>query len=142
MKTIIVAILAALLLMPTADLWGGTTSANLSIVVTSSGGCGGAANVLGLGLVGPSSTFFSNTSNPSATTEFLNGQSIGSPPAGQGSAELPEQGSVDPAFLTTTLSQVRADHPTLLAPLVSGVTDVRVYRVFVAQAISGIHLVR
>ena len=42
-------------------------------LVSISGNASG-ANVLGVGLVGPSSSFFGNTSSPSATTEFLIGQ--------------------------------------------------------------------
>jgi hypothetical protein len=99
-------------------------------------GNGGTGKVLGLGLLGPSATFFSNTSSPGATTEFLNGQTT----AGGGSSELPEQGCCDATFLTATLNQLRTEQPTLLAPLPSGVTDARFYRVFVDAANIGIHL--
>src|SRR5262249_52682907 len=104
-------------------------------------GNGGTAKVLGLGLVGPSSAFFSNTSSPAATTQFLNGQTAANPPPGTGSSELPEAPSnPDTTFLTATLNQLRTEQPTLLAPLPSGVTDVRFYRVSVASASTGIHL--
>ncbi len=96
--------------------------------------------MLGLGLVGPSATFFSNTSSPAATTEFLNGQTTANPPPLVATSELPEQGTADASFLTATLNQIRTEQPTLLAPLPSGVTDVRFYRVFVDGAITGIHL--
>jgi hypothetical protein len=95
-------------------------------------GNGGTAQVLGLGLVGLSAQFFTNTSSPAATTEFLNGAVNGS--------ELPEQGCCDTTFLTKTLNQLRTEEPTLLAPLPSGVTDARFYRVFVDAANIGIHL--
>jgi hypothetical protein len=103
-------------------------------------GNGGTARVLGLGLVGPSAPFFSNTSSPASTIEFLNGQSTGSPPPGQGSVELPEIGAADPSFLTTTLNQLRTEQPALLAPLPGSVTDARFYHVFVDTAPTGIHL--
>ena len=120
---------------------GGTAAlANLSvwgpINIT---GNGSGAQVLGLGLVGKATSFFNDGSRPSTTTEFLNGQTTSDPPRGSGSAELPEQGTADPTFLTATLNSLRTQQPTLLAPLAS-VTDVRLYRVFVDSAVTGIHL--
>jgi hypothetical protein len=103
-------------------------------------GNGGTAQVLGLGLVGPSATFFTNSSSPAATTEFLNGQKTANPPPLVATSELPEQGTADASFLTATLNPVRTEPPTLLAPLPSGVTDVRFYRVFVDDAVTGIRL--
>jgi hypothetical protein len=103
-------------------------------------GNGGTAQVLGLGLVGPSTQFFTNSSSPAATIEFLNGQTTASPPPGVATSELPEQGTINTSFLTATLNQVRTVQPTLLAPLPSGVTDARFYRVFVDDAITGVHL--
>jgi hypothetical protein len=103
-------------------------------------GNGSTARVLGLGLVGPSTTFFSNTSSPAATTEFLNGLTRAGQPPGVGAGELAEQGCCDTRFLTTTLSQLRTEQPTLLQPLASGVTDARFYRVSVGTALTGIHL--
>jgi hypothetical protein len=110
---------------------------NGDIVIT---GNGMNARVLGLGLVGPSPTFFTNASNPAAATEFLNSQTTANPPPGAATSELPEQGTADPAFLTATLNQIRTEQPSLLAPLASGVTDARFYRVFVDSAAAGIHL--
>jgi hypothetical protein len=54
--------------------------------------------------------------------------------------KLPEIGAADPSFLTAALNQIRTEQPTLLAPLPSGVTDARFYRVFVGTALTGIHL--
>jgi hypothetical protein len=102
-------------------------------------GNGGTGRVLGAGLVGPSTTFFNNTSSPATTTEFLNGQADPTPGSG-GNSVLPEQGCCDPAFLSAALNQLRTEQPTLLAPLASGVTDARFYRVFVEYFASGIHL--
>jgi hypothetical protein len=104
-------------------------------------GNGGTARVLGLGLVGPSATFFSNTSSPAAAVEFLNSLTTASLQNGAGAAQLPEQGTADASFLTPTLNQIRTEQPTLLAPLPSGVTDARFYRVFVDYANIGVHLV-
>jgi hypothetical protein len=101
-------------------------------------GNSGTARVLGAGLVGPSTTFFSNTSSPAAATEFPNSQADPTPGSG-GSSELPEQGCCDATFLNATINQVRTEPPTLLAPLASGVTDARLYRVSVDRFITGIH---
>jgi hypothetical protein len=38
------------------------------------------------------------------------------------------------------LNQIRTEQPTLLAPLPSGVTDVRFHRILVESAITGVHL--
>ena len=116
----------------TAALFNLNMNGNVSI-----SGSGSSARVLGLGLVGPSTTFFSHTL---ATTEFLNGETTANPPSGSATSELPEQGTANASFLTTTLNQFRTEKPTLLAPLASGVTDVRFYRVFASNAITGIHL--
>ena len=59
----------------TAALLNLNTNGNIDIT-----GNGSNARVLGLGLVGPSATFFSNTSSPAATTAFLNGQTTANPP--------------------------------------------------------------
>jgi hypothetical protein len=103
-------------------------------------GNGGTAQVLGLGLVGPSAQFFTNGSSPAATTEFLNGRTTADAPTGVATSLLSEQEPVGAAFLTTMLDQARKQQPTLLSPLPSGVTDPRLYRVFVKVAIVGIHL--
>ena len=97
------------------------------------------AKVLALGLVGPSSTFFANISSPAASAELLNVQADPRPGIG-GNSELSEQGCCDAPFLTATLNQLRTGQPTLLAPLPSGVTDARFYRVYVDDFITGIHL--
>jgi hypothetical protein len=118
---------------------------NGNIDITGNGGNihftrnGGTARVLGLGLVGPSAIFFSNTSSPAAVSGLLNSQENPTPGQG-GNAELPEQRCCDATFLTTTLNQLRTMQPTLLAPLPSGVTDARFYRVFVGFANIGVHL--
>jgi hypothetical protein len=103
-------------------------------------GNGSGAQVLALGLVDSLPSFFNNSASPAATTEFLNGQTTANPPSGAASSELPEQGTANPTFLTATLNQLRTAQPTLLAPLPSGVTDVRFYRIFVDSAIYGIHV--
>jgi hypothetical protein len=106
---------------------------NGQINITGNGGIG---RVLGLGLVGPG-TFFKNTSGPAATAGFLNGINNTDK---NNYVKLSEQGCCDETFLTAALNQIRTKQPTLLAPLPSGVTDARFYRVFVDTALTGIHL--
>ncbi len=111
-------------------------TANGDIEIT---GSGTGANVLGLGLAGPSDAFFTNSSSPAATTEFLNGQTT-DVSSGAAGAEIHEQGCCDTTLLNTTINYLRTEQPTLPTPLPNGVTDVRFYRVFVDTALTGIHL--
>jgi hypothetical protein len=119
----------------TAALLNLNTNGNVDIT-----GNGGTGKVLGLGLAGPSATFFSNTSSPAANTEFLNGLTTANAPPGVAAVQLPEQGCCDTTFLTATLDQLRTEQPTLLAALPGGVTDARFYRVLTGSALIGIHL--
>ena len=112
---------------------------NMSCNVDISGN-GSAAKVAAIGLVSAERYFFTNEANPAAEIELLNGRMSASPPAGSGTSETPEQGVLDASFLTSALEQIRVERPTLLLSLPTGVTDVRVYRVFVDSAINGIHL--
>jgi hypothetical protein len=118
----------------TAALVNLATTANIDAT-----GNGGTTRVLGLGLVGPSTTFFSNHSSSPAATAFLHGHQNPNPGI-TSPTELPEIGAADPSFLTAALNQLRTEQPTLLAPLPSAVTDARFYRVFVGTARTGIHL--
>jgi hypothetical protein len=111
---------------------------NAAINIT--GASGTNAKVLGLGLVGQSSAFFSDIARPSATTGFLVSQTTANHPPGVATAKLPQQGTADVSLLSATLNQIRTGLPTLLAPVASGVTDARFYRVFVDHANTGIHL--
>ena len=60
----------------TAALVNLHTTSNIDIT-----GNGGTARVLGLGLVGPSAQFFSNTSSPASTIGFMNGENPPEPGA-------------------------------------------------------------
>jgi hypothetical protein len=93
-----------------------------------------------VGLYAVDNGFFVNNSSPAATTEFLNGQTLYNHPSYTAASELFEPVPADASFLNATLDQLRTEQPTLLAPLPSGVTDVRFYRVLVDAAITGVHL--
>jgi Pectate lyase superfamily protein len=120
----------------TAALINSHLSGNVAITGSDSG-----ASVLGLGLVGPGS-FFSNASSPAATTGFLNGQSNLNPPWGERASELPDQGNANPTFLTNSLNQIRTTPPTVPGnpTIPAGVTDLRIYRVFVNDAVTGVQI--
>jgi hypothetical protein len=108
------------------------------IHVTAQNGPGNTTDWVGLYAVDDG--FFVNNSSPAATTEFLNGQTLYNHPSYTAASELFEPVPADASFLSATLDQIRAEQPTLLAPLPSGVTDVRFYRVLVDAAITGVHL--
>jgi hypothetical protein len=111
-------------------------STNGTIQITGSAAAG---NVLGVGLVGPSSTFFSNTSSPTAASEFLNGQSTNTG-TGNASMNIAEQNCCSTPFLVNAFNQMRTTFPTMTTPLPSGVTDARLYRVFIDNSGIGIHV--
>jgi hypothetical protein len=95
-----------------------------------------------VGLYAVDNGFFVNNSSPAANTEFLNGQSAYEPATDieTAASELFEPVPAHASFLSATLDQIRTEQPTLLAPLPSGVTGVRFYRVLVDAAITGVHL--
>jgi len=53
---------------------------------------------------------------------------------------VPDEGAADPAFLREMLAETRSARPRLLTPVKDGLTDVRLYRVFVSNTQVGIHL--
>ena len=71
--------------------------------------------------------------------EFLNGFQNPNP-SDNNPTELSEIDFANPAFLTTTLNQMRTTQPALPVSLPSGVTNVSFYRVYVSGAATGIHL--
>jgi hypothetical protein len=118
-------------------------------------GNGTGGQVLGLGLVGMPPSFFNDTTSPADTTEFLNGLVVctgtfppdtspcPNPNTGEGAVEIAEApSSPSTPFLTATLSQLRSTQPTVPAALPGGVTDARLYRVYVDNFATGIHLAR
>jgi hypothetical protein len=108
---------------------------NYSFGSYSTTGNGSLANVLGIGLVGQTTTFFGDTSSPAATLMFLNGQEDSG-----GSVSLAEVNCCSGPFLSATLSQIRTETPTLPNGTPSGVTDARLYHVFVENFTAGIHI--
>ncbi len=106
----------------TCGAWG-----NYSITGTGTGG-----NVLGLGLTGPSDTYWLDTSGD--TNQFISSRR-------RGVSTLTEIGDANSGFMTATLAQLRSHQPTLPGALSGGQTNVAIYRVDVNNARYGIHLV-
>ncbi|MHB9132883.1 MAG: glycosyl hydrolase family 28-related protein [Armatimonadota bacterium] len=55
-------------------------------------------------------------------------------------APIANEGLADPGFVKDMLAQTRNERPRLLTPLKPGVTDARIYRVFIDAALIAIHL--
>lgn len=104
-------------------------------------GSGSAAQVLVLGMLGPDHTgaipvYVLNTTSPAGDVRVL-----GSRDAASGSTQVANSGAVDSSFVTTMLAQSRGRVAGEITTLGAGVLDARFYRVSVAQASVGVHLV-
>ena len=96
-------------------------------------------SVLAAGAVGPSQSYLINQS--SARTVVVNSkQFLLEPDRTSGSIAVPDQGIADQSFLTSSLAQMRAGLPNRIDSLPSTVTDVRLYRVGVANFGVGLHI--
>ena len=60
---------------------------------------------------------------------------------GGGALTIPGQGTADPAFVRKMLAQLRQQRPRPLTAVPGGITDVRVYRVNVANCPTDFHLI-
>ena len=106
-------------------------------IVTSGDGMNSRLLILGL-IAGVSlPDFLLNNSSPAARTELLNSRDA---IRGGSSVAVADQGVADPAFLREMLAQTRAEQPEIIGKLPDGVSDVRFYRVWVENAVVGIHL--
>jgi hypothetical protein len=94
----------------------------------------GTAWVAGNESHGPSS-YFTDTS--SATGVFSANRWYGS----SGSVSVPDQGTADANFVRSMLAHMRSEKPLSQTDVLpSGVTDLRLYRVFIDSAVTDIHL--
>jgi Concanavalin A-like lectin/glucanases superfamily/Phosphoesterase family/Pectate lyase superfamily protein len=104
-------------------------------------GSGSAAQVLGAGLQAgyvPTSSYFQNNASPAATAGLVESRQNTS---SGGTVETPNAGTIDNTFVTAMLAQTRAATPQPVTALPSGVTDLRMYRVYVTQGTNNIHLI-
>lgn len=96
------------------------------------------ANILCIGMVGPSDNFINNTSN--ANVLILNTTTMETDRNISFTHQISEVGIYDEQFIRDRLSQIRAEKPAKLSKKPYGVTDVRMYRVYVWQSLIGIQL--
>ena len=104
-------------------------------------GNGSGARVLGLGVFDEqqSSKYFLNDSSPAAQAVLANSRQVSMLP-GNRSVRTPDVGVVDPTFIKSMLNQTRSEHPAVLTASPSGITDVRMFRVWVGNGRNNITL--
>lgn len=104
-------------------------------------GDGRASKVLGLAVYDqqPQPRYFANETSPAAQVSLVNSRhgmagsrSVASPPVGLG----------EPRFIEELLAQTRGAMPGPLGPLPAGVTDLRLFRVWVTRGLNNITLTR
>jgi hypothetical protein len=105
------------------------------IVIT---GSGHAAEVLGLAIFDQArgAGYFVNGSTPAAPAILVNSRHRAQ--TGDRSVATPNVGTVDAALLEKLLSHTRGEMPGLLRTLPRGVTDVRMFRVWVVNGINNV----
>jgi hypothetical protein len=112
-----------------------------SVVIS---GNGSKAQVAGIGLVrnqpsARSDTYFYNDASPFATTLLLDSRRW-TGKLGGATIQIPNQGTIDNGFVRSMMEQARAEQIPVLTSIANGVTDVRLYRVFLRSGINNIHL--
>src|SRR5262249_50068788 len=106
-------------------------------------GDGSKAKVLGLGLMSEhkSSDYFLDATFPAALSGLVNSRQVSMLP-GNRSGTTTNVGLSDAKFLREMLSHTRSEMPTLLKTLPAGLTDVRLFRVWVANGLNNLTLQR
>jgi hypothetical protein len=109
-------------------------------------GNGSRAQVLALGVVRdtpPNGSYFFNNASPPATAGLLNRREWTNREWGNATIQTPLAGWTggnDPIFVKSMLGQTRSQQPRFLKSLAAGVTDLRLYRVYINRAVYGLHL--
>jgi hypothetical protein len=104
-------------------------------------GNGANAQVLGLGYVGETVIpYFFNAANPAATAGLVLSRQVTHWIPGTRTVPTSNEGISDPVFVKSMLAQTRAAIQQPVAALASGVTDLRLYRVWVTHSANNIHL--
>jgi hypothetical protein len=104
-------------------------------------GDGAHAQVLGLGYVGQTVIpYFFNAANPAATAGLVLSRQVTHSIPGTRTVPTSNEGISDSAFVKSMLAQTRAAVQQPVAALASGVTDLRLYRVWMTGSINNIHL--
>jgi hypothetical protein len=86
------------------------------------------------------SPYFRDNTSPAGISGLLIHRECTTTVPGTGSIPTANIGSSDPTFVSSMLAQTRAAHQVPLTTLPSGVTDLRLYRVWTNRGINGIHL--
>jgi hypothetical protein len=104
-------------------------------------GSGSRSEVLGLGVVveRQSSDYFANIASPQARAVLANSRQLSSMP-GNRSAPTRNVGDPEAQFIERLLSHARGEHAGPLTALPDGITDVRLFRVWVTNGINNIVL--
>jgi hypothetical protein len=104
-------------------------------------GNGGRASVLALGVMveQKSSDYFKNAASPPAAAALLNSRQVSLLP-GTRSTPTANWGSAGADFIRNMLSHTRGEMPAALSALPPGITDVRLFRVWVANGRNNITL--
>jgi hypothetical protein len=104
-------------------------------------GGGSNANVLAMGVFAEhkTSSYFLNAASPAAHAVLANSRQLATM-WGNRSAPTKDGGQIDPAFIESMLSQTRLESAGPLRALPAGVTDVRMFRVWVANGPNNVTL--
>jgi hypothetical protein len=104
-------------------------------------GNGGRSEVLGLGVLleRQSSEYFANIASPPARAVLANSRQLSSMP-GNRSGPTRNVGNTEAPFIERMLSHARAEHAGPLTALPDGVTDARLFRVWVTGGINNVVL--
>ena len=84
--------------------------------------------------------YFIDQSAPAAVWGLLLNRECTTTTPGSGSIPTTNIGSSDPTFVRAALAQTRAAHQVPLAPVPSGATDLRLYRVMLSRGVNNIHV--
>ncbi|RYE14985.1 MAG: hypothetical protein EOP34_04835 [Rickettsiales bacterium] len=100
---------------------------------------GNATNIklLGIGMHSENDSYLANVTPTNTNIRTINTRSRQFNVPGSGSYPVANIGVIDQDFITEMLKPIRNTHAQILAPLPSGVTDLRFYRVFTEQCITG-----
>jgi hypothetical protein len=104
-------------------------------------GDGSRADVLGMGIFAEqkASNYFLNAASPAARRVLANSRQLATM-WGNRSVATKENEEIDPAFVERMLSHTRFEHAGPLRALPAGVTDLRMFRVWVANGLNNVTL--
>jgi hypothetical protein len=104
-------------------------------------GDGRSSNVLGIGIFAErkAGDYFVNAASPAARAVLLNSRNLSSLPMNR-STSTDDVGAIDATFIKSMLAHTRGEHPARLTALPNGISDVRLFRVWVTNGLNNIEL--